>query len=44
MEEKADAFVILGGGFGTLDELMSVWANMTFYGIESKKILIDNTS
>ena len=44
MEERADAFVILGGGFGTLDELMSVWANMNFYGIENKKILIDNTT
>ena len=23
---------------------MSVWANMNFYGIENKKILIDNTT
>ena len=41
MQREADIFVILAGGFGTLDELMSVWADMTFYAIE-KPILIDN--
>ncbi len=31
MEENADAFVALDGGFGTLDEVMSALATMTFF-------------
>lgn len=31
MEENADLFVALDGGFGTLDEVMSALATMTFF-------------
>lgn len=31
MEENADAFVALDGGFGTLDEVMSALASMSFF-------------
>ena len=44
MEEKSDIFVVLAGGFGTLDELMSIWTSTVFYGVQGKHILIDNTA
>lgn len=42
MEELSDVFIVLPGGFGTLDELFSVWASLTFYYDNEKEILIDN--
>lgn len=39
MEENADLFVALDGGCGTLDEIMSALASMTFFN-EPKPILV----
>lgn len=41
MEENADLFVALDGGFGTVDEVMSALASMTFFG-EPKPIHLLN--
>lgn len=32
MERRADAFVALAGGYGTLDELVSTWTSLSFNG------------
>lgn len=39
MEENADVFVALDGGYGTLDEVMSALASMSFFG-EPKPLLL----
>lgn len=39
MEEHADVFVALDGGYGTLDEVMSALASMSFFD-EPKRILL----
>lgn len=39
MEENADLFVALDGGYGTLDEVMSALASMSFFN-ESKPLLL----
>lgn len=44
MEQKSRIFIVLAGGFGTLDELMSIWTSIVFYSVQGKHILIDNTS
>lgn len=41
MEENADVFVALDGGYGTLDEIMSALATMSFFN-EPKPMLILN--
>ena len=41
MEENADVFVALDGGYGTLDEVMSALASMSFFG-EPKPLLLLN--
>lgn len=41
MEEHADAFVALDGGYGTLDEVMSALASMSFFD-EPKPLLLLN--
>ena len=41
MEENADVFVALDGGFGTLDEVMAALATMSFFG-ELKPMLLLN--
>ena len=41
MEENADAFVALAGGYGTLDEVMSALASMTFFR-EPKPLMLLN--
>ena len=41
MEENADAFVALDGGYGTLDEVMSALASMSFFS-EPKPLLLLN--
>lgn len=41
MEENADIFVALDGGIGTLDEIFSALASMTFFG-EPKPIVMLN--
>lgn len=41
MEEKADIFIALDGGYGTLDEIMSALASMSFFN-EPKPLLILN--
>lgn len=37
-----DAFVVLSGGYGTLDELLSTFAFLTFTGDTCKKIVVIN--
>lgn len=41
MEENADVFVALDGGFGTIDEVMSALSTMIFFG-DSKPIHLLN--
>jgi len=41
MEENADLFVALDGGYGTLDEVMSALASMSFFN-EPKPLLLLN--
>ena len=41
MEENADLFVALDGGYGTLDEIMSALATMSFFN-EPKPLLVLN--
>lgn len=41
MEEQADLFVALDGGYGTLDEVMSALASMSFFN-EPKPLLLLN--
>lgn len=41
MEENADAFVALDGGYGTLDEVMSALASMSFFS-EPKPLILLN--
>jgi len=41
MEENADVFVALDGGYGTLDEVMSALASMSFFN-EPKPLLMLN--
>ncbi len=41
MEEQADAFVALDGGYGTLDEVMSALASMSFFN-EPKPLFLLN--
>lgn len=43
MEENADAFVALDGGYGTLDEVMSALASMSFFN-DPKPMLLLNRS
>ena len=43
MGEKADAFVILPGGFGTMEEMFEVLAWQTL-GLHTKKIVLLNTA
>lgn len=42
MQDLADIFVVLPGGYGTLDELTGALAYLRFNGIDSKKILLFN--
>lgn len=42
MEQLADAFIALPGGYGTLDEVISTWASLGFEG-KSKPIILLNT-
>ncbi len=37
-----DAFVVLSGGYGTLDELVSTFSYLTFTGDTDKKIVVIN--
>lgn len=41
MEENADLFIALDGGYGTLDEIMSALASMSFFN-EPKPLLVLN--
>jgi uncharacterized protein (TIGR00730 family) len=41
MMEKSDAFLILPGGLGTLDELFEVWTGLQV-GAHNKPIIIAN--
>lgn len=41
MEEQANLFVALDGGYGTLDEVMSALASMSFFN-EPKPLLLLN--
>jgi uncharacterized protein (TIGR00730 family) len=43
MMEKSDAFLILPGGLGTLDELFEVWTGLQV-GAHTKPIIIANWS
>lgn len=42
MEQTADIFIALPGGYGTLDEVISTWASLGFEG-KSKPIILLNT-
>lgn len=42
MQRLADIFVVLPGGYGTLDELTGALAHIRFCGLTDKKILIFN--
>lgn len=42
MMALGDAFVVLSGGYGTLDELISTFAYLTFTGDTCKKIVMIN--
>ena len=42
MQEMADVFVVLPGGYGTLDELTGAMAYLRFNGVSGKKILLYN--
>lgn len=42
MQDLADIFIVLPGGYGTLDELTGALAYVRFNGIDSKKILLFN--
>jgi uncharacterized protein (TIGR00730 family) len=39
MDERADAFVVLPGGIGTLEELMEVWTSRTL-GMHGKPVVV----
>ncbi len=41
MENIADVFVALPGGYGTLDEVVSTWASLGFNGVDKPIILLD---
>jgi len=41
MEENADAFVALDGGFGTLDEIFSALATMIFFNTEKPIMMLN---
>lgn len=41
MEELADAFVALSGGFGTLDEIVATWASLSFNGVDKPVVVVD---
>lgn len=41
MEEHADAFVALDGGYGTLDEVLSALASMSFFGQPKPMLLLN---
>lgn len=41
MEENADAFVALDGGYGTLDEVMSALASMSFFNSPKPLLLLN---
>lgn len=41
MENLADAFVALSGGYGTLDEVISTWASLGFSGVAKPIILVN---
>jgi len=43
MEERADAFLVLPGGIGTLDEMFSMLANK-YIGAHQKRIILLNTN
>lgn len=42
MQEMADVFVVLPGGYGTLDELTGAMAYLRFNDVSGKKILLYN--
>jgi hypothetical protein len=41
MEEKADIFVALDGGYGTLDEVLSALASMSFFNTPKPLLLLN---
>lgn len=41
MENMADVFIALPGGYGTLDEIISTWASLGFNGETKPLILLD---
>lgn len=41
MENLADVFIALPGGYGTLDEVVSTWASLGFSGIVKPIILVN---